>query len=414
MSDAIPLLPMKEALDFWGKKVPMKAADFYKLGEEYRVRAFAVGKIAQLDMVAHVQKSIEGALHQGTPMTQWRKNATDFFKRAGWTGNTRYRLDTIFRNNVQAAYGAGRWARAQESEKDRPLAMYDAIDDGRGRPTHAAQDGKVYPLSHPYWTTWWPPNGHRCRCSVRTLSRDEAKDMGLKVETDIDGVPDEGFQTNPGHTPALARFVSQKLDGYTPALRQQFLDEAADYPFQIMSRYLGARDIESMQTLLRAQQSGGVGGYEEWVDAVRKKRKAGRVYPIGNIPPHIASQLKNPTPSLSLALIRDRDLLRLFRDTKKDRRATLTAEEAKSIPKRFRDKTTEWYEDQERPGTIIAWARMGSKRWLKVVFRVNGKAGKMRANVVRSAGVVDRKNINEDRYKKIARLPFVGRKKTSS
>ena len=196
MSDTIPLLPMREALDFWRKKVPMKASDFYRLSEEYRVRAFAVGKMAQLDMIAHVQKSLEGALTQGTSMNEWRRNATDFFKRAGWTGNTRYRLDTIFRNNIQAAYGAGRWAQAQEGKKDRPLAMYDAIDDGRARPSHAAQDGKVYPIDHPYWNTWWPPNGHRCRCSVRTLSRDEAKDMGLKVEKDIDGVPDEGFQTN--------------------------------------------------------------------------------------------------------------------------------------------------------------------------------------------------------------------------
>ena len=230
MSDAIPVLPMKEALDFWRKKVAMKPADFYRLSEEYRVRAFTVGKLAQLDMIAHVQKSLEGALARGTPMTEWRSRIEDFFVRAGWTGNTRYRLDTIFRNNIQTAVSAGRWAQAQEGKKDRPYAMYDAIDDGRARPTHAAQDGKVYPLNHPFWRVWWPPNGHRCRCSMRTLSRDDVKNMGLKVEDKIDGAPDEGFQTNPGHTPGEARLLGQlditkKLSEYSPAFRQHFHPE---------------------------------------------------------------------------------------------------------------------------------------------------------------------------------------------
>ena len=156
MSTEIPLLPFAEALDFWRKKVPVRPRDFYRLAEEYRVRAFTVGGLAQIDQVMAVQKSLERAIEQGKPMTEWRKNIDGFFARAGWTGNTRYRLDTIFRNNIQTAYNAGRWAQAQESIADRPYGMYDAIDDGRARPSHQAQDGKVFPLDHPYWKTWWP------------------------------------------------------------------------------------------------------------------------------------------------------------------------------------------------------------------------------------------------------------------
>ncbi|MDE2700890.1 MAG: hypothetical protein OXI23_18635, partial [Gemmatimonadota bacterium] len=58
--------------------------------------------------------------------------------------------------------------------------------------------------------------------------------------------------------------------------------------------------------------------------------------------------------------------------------------------------------DKEDPGTLLAWERLGSKKWLKVVFRINGKIRKVSVNVVQTAGVVDRGNLDEDRYKKIA------------
>ena len=94
-------------------------------------------------------------------------------------------------------------------------------------------------------------------------------------------------------------------------------------------------------------------------------------------------------------------MLHLLRDAKKGRGAALTVDEVKGIPKRMRDKTTQWYEDRENPGTLIAWERMGGKKWLKVVVEINGKVRRVRANVVRSAGVVERGNLDEGRYKKI-------------
>ena len=91
-----------------------------------------------------------------------------------------------------------------------------------------------------------------------------------------------------------------------------------------------------------------------------------------------------------------------MRDSKKERGATLTKKEIKSIPEKFQDKNTEWYEDEEVSGTLMAWERVGKKRWLKVVLGIDKKIGKVSANVVETAGVVDRKNLDEERYKKIS------------
>ncbi|CAH8721330.1 hypothetical protein HTL2_006310 [Paenibacillus melissococcoides] len=43
--------------------------------------------------------------------------------------------------------------------------------------------GRVFRADDPIWNTWYPPNGFRCRCTVRTLSERQVRERGLKVET---------------------------------------------------------------------------------------------------------------------------------------------------------------------------------------------------------------------------------------
>jgi SPP1 gp7 family putative phage head morphogenesis protein len=129
-----------------------------------------------------------------------------------------WRVDNIYRTNVQAAYMAGRWNQAKASARLRPYGQYSAANDSRTRPTHTAVHGMVYPLDHPFWDTWWPLNGFRCRCTVKTLSERQVKERGLEVlEEDMTGklvepvdprtggkmparllIPDPGFQHHPG------------------------------------------------------------------------------------------------------------------------------------------------------------------------------------------------------------------------
>ncbi|MCP4162588.1 MAG: hypothetical protein GY760_21180, partial [Deltaproteobacteria bacterium] len=126
-----------------------------------------------------------------------------------------YRLDNIFRTNVQSSYMAGRWSQIQKAKKYRPYAMYSAVRDKLTRAIHYALHGKVYPVDHPFWDTWFPPNGFKCRCNLKTLSERQVKARGLKVESkditgnmvqpvDKDGItllpvnllPDPGFSRN--------------------------------------------------------------------------------------------------------------------------------------------------------------------------------------------------------------------------
>lgn len=89
------------------------------------------------------------------------------------------RLDTIFQTNMQSAYMAGRFA-AQLSQVDtRPYWEYVAVMDNRTRPAHAALNGAVYRYDDPFWATFYPPNGYRCRCRVRTRSTGDIGRQGI-------------------------------------------------------------------------------------------------------------------------------------------------------------------------------------------------------------------------------------------
>lgn len=81
----------------------------------------------------------------------------------------------------------------------RPLWQYRAIMDSRTRPAHAAMNGKVYDYRHPIWNTWYPPNGFNCRCYVKSLSLDQAKERGLEAQTlGVNEKPDDGWDYNVG------------------------------------------------------------------------------------------------------------------------------------------------------------------------------------------------------------------------
>ena len=128
------------------------------------------------------------AAEQGKPFAAWKKDLLQHLANKGWlhpnghngkeiidpkTGEifgTPRRLDVIYRTNMQSAYNAGQYQTYMADVDNRPYWQYDAVGDNRTRPAHAAMDGLVYRYDDPFWATFYPPNGYRCRCSVMALS----------------------------------------------------------------------------------------------------------------------------------------------------------------------------------------------------------------------------------------------------
>lgn len=201
------------ALEFWQWRAKLTDEEAKALGEGARHRAFYVSGLARHDLVMLVSDGMEEALKNGETLETFKERIAEAIKTQGWHD---YRVENIFRTNMQTAYAAGRYKKMQAVKKSRPYWQYMAIMDRRVRPSHAILNGMVYPADHEFWKTNYPPNGFRCRCGVRTLSARQVKRMGLEVRKDMPGPgvwtdpkteyeyfvhfpgADKGFKNNPG------------------------------------------------------------------------------------------------------------------------------------------------------------------------------------------------------------------------
>ena len=166
---------------------------YYALSAEKRAQAFTVSGLAKLDQVQRVADELAKAQAEGQTLRDFQKWA----KTQDWQ-LPKHRLETIYRNAAQTAYQAGHWRDFEENAKESPYLMYDAINDSRVRPSHLALDGIIKPVGDPFWLTHSTPMGHRCRCTLRSLSHREAMAKGgVTQNAPAEGKADEGW----GHKP---------------------------------------------------------------------------------------------------------------------------------------------------------------------------------------------------------------------
>lgn len=225
-------LPFEEALAYWRTKVVLPPEEFRRLADEAKALAFSVAGVAALDVLHDLWRLLDRAIEEGLTVGEFQEKAREVFQAKGWEGPAPYRLDNIFRTNIQTAFNVGRYKQMTDPDvlEARPYWMYDAVNDSRTRPTHLALDGTVRRADDPFWDTWYPPNGYRCRCAVRNLSERDLRRRGLEVQTDPPPLlveppgqparpllPDPGFDYNPGKAawrPDLGKYPPSLRDAY--------------------------------------------------------------------------------------------------------------------------------------------------------------------------------------------------------
>jgi len=82
---------------------------------------------------------------------------------------------TSYRTALLNTYNRGTYQEAIENDDNDTYFVYDAVNDSRTRPNHAALDGVVKKVTDDFWTTHTPPLGFNCRCVLRTLTEGQAK-----------------------------------------------------------------------------------------------------------------------------------------------------------------------------------------------------------------------------------------------
>ena len=114
------------------------------------------------------------------------------------------------RNYLQAEYQTAKrgaqmahlWNKFLEQKEYYPNLVYRTVGDSRVRPEHAALNGVVKPIDDPFWKTYYPPNGWRCRCTVMNtaekVSEGTFDDKTVKPEFHGNTALDEEILTSKG------------------------------------------------------------------------------------------------------------------------------------------------------------------------------------------------------------------------
>lgn len=185
----------KEAVAYANSRNVTLPDEYYgKLVGVQRSQAVSIAGLASLEQIKFIIDQVSSVIDKGGTFKDFQKAV-----RAGGidTSLPTYRLDNIFRTNVQAAYSRGRYTQQMKVTASRPYWMYDAINDSRTRPTHLALDNTILRYDHPFWQTHYTPNGYRCRCTIISLTEAQAKKRGITT-TPPDVEPDAGWDYNVG------------------------------------------------------------------------------------------------------------------------------------------------------------------------------------------------------------------------
>lgn len=92
------------------------------------------------------------------------------FRRRARQINARYNvsyLDVERQQVIAAGTQGSRWIDFQETRDTHPYLEYVTANDEHVREEHRRLHGLIYPIDDPFWDSYYPPNGWRCRCSGR-------------------------------------------------------------------------------------------------------------------------------------------------------------------------------------------------------------------------------------------------------
>ena len=176
--------------------------DWKHTGELIKANTFAVTKVMNADVVDNVRKELQKSLENGTAFNDFKKDLTPTLEKMGYKNRadgSAWRLDTIYRTNMQSMYMHGR-KKGQEA-LGLPYLQFISVQDKRTTTVCNHLAGKVFKADDKIWNSIYPPNHFNCRSRVRAVSENYVKSKGLKPEQsgpdDLRGL-DDGFNRPPG------------------------------------------------------------------------------------------------------------------------------------------------------------------------------------------------------------------------
>lgn len=112
-------------------------------------------------------------------------------------------LRTEYNAAVAGSQMASKWVDIEKTAETRkeaglpePLLEYRTAGDARVREEHRALHGIIRPVSDHFWTTYYPPNGWNCRCTVIRLNEGRKTSQKETNRAMAEVTPQRGFNVN--------------------------------------------------------------------------------------------------------------------------------------------------------------------------------------------------------------------------
>jgi SPP1 gp7 family putative phage head morphogenesis protein len=201
-------LPFDEAINYFRSKTNLTPEEFRRLSEAARAKASTIAAGSSDYVRSSINDLLDQALADGMTLKDFQSQAADVLDSAGLSARTPWYWETVYRTNLQTSYQAGRWKQIADPAvaQARPYLRYVSALLPTTRPSHREKHGHVFPIDHPFWSRWYPPNGFNCYCTAMSVSPDLLMRRGWTVDAVESWVypePDEGFGGNAGKSAAV-------------------------------------------------------------------------------------------------------------------------------------------------------------------------------------------------------------------
>ena len=177
-------LPFSKAINWFIKKFPILYDHLDDVTKKVNETFFYIKRSLELETTRTLYNNLLDNLSNGGTLKDWLEASKTILDKTG-LGDSPWYLELVYRNNMQSSYNAGAFYNQELNKKNKPYGLYDAIDDERTSEICQILNGKVYPLDHPFWNRYLPPNHHGCRSKRITLSREELEEYGLTVSKTV-------------------------------------------------------------------------------------------------------------------------------------------------------------------------------------------------------------------------------------
>lgn len=424
-------LKPEAAIEYLENKGYKVTNDWREMWEDAHAKAFTISKMTDMQLLKDTKGTLEKAMHEGWSAQKTQRELTNMFKARGWWGKQEiidengdvkkiqlgspYRVRTIYRQNMQSAYNAGRYLKQLENVDFAPYFQYIAVLDEATRPEHRALHGKVFRYDDPVWAALYPPNGWGCRCTVRQLTAAEVQRLGAAVEKSGKNLSykDEIINENTGETKQVALFKTTELTGKPVVMKTDAgwssntgkaawnidvlaFNEVKDMPQNIKDKFISEMAQNTINervyknfvknTIKNDLKSKGIETTLTWLKPVMLNKLA-------------KEKVKINTP---IVVMQDSRIGHIIGEVKTEKQK-ITEEQLLDLHEIINNPDAVYLDYSKSDSTGLVYIRLLDKyKCLKICVKLNKFKSKVPVNYISTAAIVDINSMNNPKiYKKI-------------